>query len=146
MHRLSTLILAALAVVNSAPAVGCRADPEDSDTSGFDNAVLARITSVEPTPVTQPWMVEYAKYNWSAELDVVRPLRGKTKSKHFRVTRTSGPGYCWAYQMPKVGDLWVLYMYYNDLSRVADGYDLILAQRHDRRLREIKVIDPANPK
>jgi hypothetical protein len=125
----------ALAIVEATPAQACRADPE-YDWSGFKNVALARVEKVELRPVQAGYLKSHQKFWWGADLTIERPLFGRMKPHTVHVDHSAGPGSCDFDEAPKVGDLRVVYFYY-DYQRVSHDLDLTRAQYEDARVRKL---------
>ena len=125
----------ALAIAAASPAHACRADPV-YDWIGFKNVALARVAKVDPLPVQDGYLNPYRKFQWSADLTVEKPLFGRMEPHTVHVVHSAGPGSCNFDEIPKVGDLRVVYFYY-DHQRVSHDLDMTRAQLEDARLRKL---------
>jgi hypothetical protein len=97
---------------------------------------LAKVVRVDFHPVEQNFLKAYQKDWWDADLVVERRLLGKVKSGTLHVGRSgAGPGSCEFDEAPTVGDLRVVYFYY-DGSTYHD-LDPTRARQEDPRLRRL---------
>ena len=126
-------MIAALAAVSATPAMACRAPPDENEMireGQFKTVALARVTQTQSVPVRADFK-EFHKYNWIGAVHVERVLRGSTKIRRAKIGNSAGPGSCRFTEMPKVGDLWVLYI---DADEVSLRFPISLVRTADPSL------------
>jgi hypothetical protein len=141
---ISSIASAAALMVQSDPAsASCWSD---YDTGGpgyyrrFRNVLLTRVTTVTPLPLTKFWQDRgREKYSWEAKLSVLRPLRGHTGARTLTISEHASCADCDPLEMPKVGELFVTYMWYNNAQRIGEWCPLSIARRSDPKLRRMKI-------
>ncbi len=144
-YAFAASIVAAFAFVRATPAMACQLDDPVEIVRGALSArgkveavALARVTSVELTPVPSDWPKDFPP-KWRALFEIESLLRGTVQLRSLAREQEGGPGSCDFTPPPDVGELRVLYIF--DKGQVYD-VGLEMARRFDATMRQVMPTSP----